>query len=112
MAILTNPGFFLISREEGGHELVGLLYFHDIAANLWTESHGMNLKCFQQLCEEDLTKLIFTTTMWDDVDEDEGTKWEEELKTGHLPHPRGRSLCSAVPEQSPVGNRDSFTESE
>ena len=71
-------------REEGGHELVGLLYFHDIAANLWTGSYGMNLKCFQQLCEEDLTKLIFTTTMWDDVDEDEGTKWEEELKADHL----------------------------
>ena len=41
-----------------------------------------NLRIFQKLCgKEALRHIIFTTTMWDDVQDDEGERREKELRT-------------------------------
>lgn len=40
-----------------------------------------NLRVFEKLCGEDFKGIVLTTTMWNDVDEDEGERRENELRT-------------------------------
>jgi hypothetical protein len=39
-----------------------------------------NLRVFEKLCGKDFKKIVFTTTMWDDIDEPTGTSREQELQ--------------------------------
>jgi len=65
------------SRQIG---LAGLLYFHRISDNRMSGTPMRNLVHFQRLCENELDRVILTTTMWDDVDEATGSMREDELK--------------------------------
>ena len=42
-----------------------------------------NLPIFKKLCEESFDKLVLTTTMWSEVDEEEGAEHEQALKEGY-----------------------------
>jgi len=39
-----------------------------------------NLRVFEKLCGENLNNIVLTTTMWDEVEEEEGRRREDELK--------------------------------
>jgi len=66
------------SRQIG---LAGLLYFHRISDNRMSGRPLNNLHYFRQLCENELDRVILTTTMWDEVDEKTGTNREDVLQT-------------------------------
>ena len=64
--------------------LSGLLFFHRISDNRMGGSPIKNLKMFQNLCGvEALNKVVLVTTMWDEVDEEEGNNRENELTTNY-----------------------------
>jgi len=60
--------------------LAGLLYFHRISDIRMSGSPLRNLRYFQQLCDNELHRVILTTTMWDEVDEETGTNRENVLQ--------------------------------
>jgi len=60
--------------------LAGLLYFHRISDIRMSGSPLRNLGYFQQLCDNELDRVILTTTMWDEVDEETGTNREKVLQ--------------------------------
>lgn len=63
-------------------KLSGLLYFHRISDNRTVGAPFKNLGKFEELCgKNNLQKVILTTTMWDEVDQETGEKREEELKS-------------------------------
>ncbi len=59
---------------------MGLLYFHRISDNRMAGTCLKNFHLFQQLCGESFDKIVLTTTMWDQVEDDIGVAREEELK--------------------------------
>ncbi|KAL0948440.1 hypothetical protein HGRIS_011016 [Hohenbuehelia grisea] len=62
--------------------LSGILYFHRISDNRMAATPLKNVRMFEKLCGEDaLSKVILTTTMWDEVDEELGEHREQELRT-------------------------------
>jgi len=63
--------------------LTGLLYFHRISDPRMTGTALMNLRLFEELCGEHFGTVVLTTTMWDQEDENEGTKREEQLQGEH-----------------------------
>ena len=60
-------------------QLTGLLYFHRISDNRMAGTPLKNLRLFERLCGDDLNRIVLTTTMWDDVDEETGAEREKEL---------------------------------
>ena len=63
-------------------KLSGLLYFHRISDNRMAGSPLKNLGMFEELCGKNaLQKVILTTTMWDDVDQETGETREGELRS-------------------------------
>jgi hypothetical protein len=58
----------------------GLLYFHRISDNRMGQTPLKNLRLFEKLCGKDYNRIVLTTTMWEDVDEETGSKREQELK--------------------------------
>jgi hypothetical protein len=62
-------------------KLSGLLFLHRISDNRWSGAPNRNLVMFQELCGNDALKnVILTTTMWDLVDEQTGSRRETELR--------------------------------
>src|SRR6266498_2260415 len=61
--------------------LSGLLYFHRISDNRMAGTPLRNLRLFEKLCGEEFDRIILTTTMWNEVDDNLGSEREEELKT-------------------------------
>ena len=72
-----------LSRKKESRILAGVLYFHRISDS-WSKFHSDYLGYFQQLCEDDLGKVIFTITKWEAVGEKIGRHREAELKRVHL----------------------------
>jgi len=63
-----------------GIKLAGILYLHRISDNRMAGTPLSNLKVFNKLCGQDaLRNIILTTTMWDQVEIDEGSEREKEL---------------------------------
>ncbi|KAF9533598.1 P-loop containing nucleoside triphosphate hydrolase protein [Crepidotus variabilis] len=63
-----------------GVELCGLLYFHRITDNRMAGSPRRLLETFQNICGEPAFRnVILTTTMWDEIDEEDGASREGEL---------------------------------
>ena len=61
--------------------LAGILYFHRISDNRTTGRPLKHLRMFRKLCGRmTLENVILVTTMWDEVEEDEGYQREEELR--------------------------------
>jgi len=61
--------------------LSGILYFHRISDNRMAGTPLKNLKMFQELCGPDaFSRIILTTTMWDEVEIPVGEQREKELK--------------------------------
>jgi len=63
--------------------LTGLLYFHRISDIRMSGTALKNLHLFEDLCGENFGTIVLTTTMWDQVDENEGTIRTEQLKGEH-----------------------------
>ena len=60
----------------------GLLYFHRISDNRMAGKPLRNLGMFEELCGKNtLQKLILTTTMWDEVDQETGETREGDLRS-------------------------------
>ncbi|KAF8811579.1 P-loop containing nucleoside triphosphate hydrolase protein [Phlegmacium glaucopus] len=60
--------------------LAGLLFFHRISDNRMGGSPMKYLKMFQNLCgNEALKNVVLVTTMWDEVEDEEGRNRETEL---------------------------------
>ena len=74
---------YSLFRAKGSSNLAGVLYFHRIS-DRWSKFHSEYLGYFQQLCEEELGKVVFTITKWEAVDEETGRRREKELKGVHL----------------------------
>ena len=63
-------------------KLSGLLYFHRISDNRMAGTPLRNLGMFEELCGKNaLQKVILTTTMWDEVDQETGETREGELRS-------------------------------
>ena len=61
-------------------KLSGILYFHRISDNRVAGSPYKNLVMFEKLCGMNAPQnIILTTTMWDQVDDDVGSRREKEL---------------------------------
>ena len=62
--------------------LSGLLYFHRISDNRVAGTPLRNLNMLQELCGRDnFQNVVFVTTMWNEVSQDEGRRREEELQS-------------------------------
>jgi len=75
----NGPEWYLrVVRYKRRHRVVGLLYFHRISDN---RAGLKNLLLYHGLCGEHFGgRIIFTTTMWDEVGEETGASREEKLK--------------------------------
>ncbi|KAF9533600.1 hypothetical protein CPB83DRAFT_757544 [Crepidotus variabilis] len=62
-----------------GIRLNGLLYFHRISDNRMAGTPLKNLRLFEKICGEGFDNVIMTTTMWDEVEDEEGDQREKEL---------------------------------
>ena len=72
--------FISPSRYEKDIRLSGLLFFHRISDNRMGGSPLKYLEMFQNLCgPEALKNVVLVTTMWDEVEEEEGRQREAEL---------------------------------
>ena len=72
--------FIFQDRYEKEIRLSGLLFFHRISDNRMGGSPIKHLKMFHNLCGvEALKNVVLVTTMWDQVDEEEGDSRENEL---------------------------------
>lgn len=73
--------FIQLLRYEQQIYLSGILYFHRISDNRMAGTPLKNLRMFQELCGRDaFSRIILTTTMWDEVDIPLGEQREKELK--------------------------------
>jgi len=72
-----------VASHKRGIRLAGLLYFHRISDNRMAGTPLKNIQVFEKLCEESFDKLVLTTTLWSEVDEEEGGEREQELKEGY-----------------------------
>ena len=71
----------LSSSYHGNVTLAGILYFHRISDNRTTGRPLKHLRMFRKLCGRmTLENVILVTTMWDEVEEEEGHEREEELR--------------------------------
>ncbi|KAF5359187.1 hypothetical protein D9756_003431 [Leucocoprinus leucothites] len=62
-------------------QLAGMIYLHRISDNRMGGTPLKNLKLFQKLCGKDrYDKVILTTTMWSEVEREEGYSREKELR--------------------------------
>ena len=77
--------FIFQDSYEKDIRLSGLLFFHRISDNRMGGSPIKYLKMFQNLCgNEALKNVVIVTTMWDEVEEEEGSNRETELFTTYL----------------------------
>lgn len=67
-------------RYERHIYISGILYFHRISDNRMAGTPLKNLRLFQELCGQDaFSRIILTTTMWDEVQIAVGEQREKEL---------------------------------
>jgi len=67
------------NRYKNELRVAGLLYFHRISDDRMAQSAMENLISSQKLFEGEFDRIVFTTTMWDLVDEEMGVKRERQL---------------------------------
>ncbi|KAG9225344.1 hypothetical protein CCMSSC00406_0006269 [Pleurotus cornucopiae] len=72
------------SRYKRQIKVAGILYVHRITDVRMTENPIRHLDTFHELCggNQPAHKVILTTTMWANIDEETGGKRERELKDG------------------------------
>jgi len=62
--------------------LSGIIYLHRISDTRMEGSNMKNLRMFRELCgEKNFNNVILCTTMWEKVDEEEGQRREQELRS-------------------------------
>ena len=62
----------------------GIIYVHRISDNRMTERPGAHLATLQKWCGDDFPqRILFVTTMWHLVDEEMGTRREEQIRTDY-----------------------------
>ncbi|PWW72199.1 P-loop containing nucleoside triphosphate hydrolase protein [Tuber magnatum] len=80
--ILASIADWVKQASQDRKHLSGIIYFHRIVDPRMEGSNMKNLKMFRELCgDKNFNNVILLTTMWDKVDEEEGRKREEELKS-------------------------------
>ena len=75
--------FVTANRYKKRVRLACLLYFHPITDNRMAGSHLKNFVIFKQLCGEEYSTIVLTTTMWDEVDLEIGEQREKELRENY-----------------------------
>ena len=65
--------------------LAGLLYFHPISNIQKFRLPLMRSNYFKRLCQNELNRVVLTSTMWDSVDERTGALHEAKLKRLYKP---------------------------
>ncbi|OCH84690.1 P-loop containing nucleoside triphosphate hydrolase protein [Obba rivulosa] len=80
--ILTQIADFLVSPSQRCAGLNGVLYLHRISDVRVGGAARRNITMFHQLCgPEYMTNVVIATTRWQEVDEETGSRREEELRT-------------------------------
>jgi len=80
--ILSTIANWVQQTNNERKHLSGIVYFHRIVDTRMEGSNMKNLRMFRELCgEKNFSNVILCTTMWDKVDEEEGRRREEELKS-------------------------------
>ena len=80
--ILSTIANWVQQTNNERKHLSGIVYFHRIVDTRMEGSNMKNLRMFRELCgEKNFGNVILCTTMWDKVDEEEGRRREEELRS-------------------------------
>jgi uncharacterized membrane protein len=80
--VLKDIVFWLNTGYKENIQLSGIVYLHPITKNRVTGSTLKNLRMFHKLCgNESLPSVVLATTMWKNVDENDGERRQEELKS-------------------------------
>ncbi|KAK0257976.1 hypothetical protein LTS16_002045 [Friedmanniomyces endolithicus] len=80
--VLKDIVFWLNAAYQRQIRLSGIVYLHPIDKNRMTGSAYKNLRMFQKLCgDASLQSVVLATTMWKNIDEVDGIKRQEQLKT-------------------------------
>jgi len=80
--ILANIAKWVQRASYLRKHLSGIIYLHRIVDIRMEGSSVKNLRMLRELCgEKNFSNVILCTTMWDKVDEEEGRRREEELKS-------------------------------
>lgn len=101
ICLVDTPGFDSTNKSEGDVlrmisdwlnntykrriPLAGLLYFHRITDDPITEhpisgTPSKDFRLFEKVCGKEFSKIVLTTTMWDEVEPEMGEKRESELQ--------------------------------
>jgi hypothetical protein len=80
--VLKDIVFWLNTAYKQDIQLSGIVYLHPINKNRITGSAYKNLRMFHKLCgDASLPSVVLATTMWENVDENDGELRQEQLKT-------------------------------
>ena len=80
--MLKDIAFWLNAAYQSQIKLSGIVYLHPIDMNRMTGSASKNLRMFNKLCgDASLPTVVLATTMWKHVEEEEGIKRQEQLKS-------------------------------
>jgi hypothetical protein len=101
--------------RKGETKLAGIVYLHDISLSRF-ESTRKTLDVFQKLCGEDaLKRVVFCTTKWSDIYEEDGERrtgnlkesyWKEMIESGSTVHKFEDSQESAWDVIAPIIEED------
>lgn len=79
--ILQMIADFLVSTYKEKAKLVTIVYLHNISDNRMTGSLLGNIQTFASFCGQTaMPNVVIVTTMWDKVEDEEGSDREEELR--------------------------------
>ncbi|KAF8147719.1 P-loop containing nucleoside triphosphate hydrolase protein [Crassisporium funariophilum] len=83
--------------------LCGIIYLHDISHNRFSGTAARNINGFHNLCGKAVTdNVAFGTTMWQNVDNEEGNKREVQQKSQWKTFIEKGSIVHRLPDDSPV----------
>ncbi|KAG6810046.1 hypothetical protein H0H92_013608, partial [Tricholoma furcatifolium] len=79
--ILRRISVWLAQSYDTHMKMAGVIYLYDISAKRWQGSMARNFEVFEKLCGQAAArKVVLVTTMWDQVQKEQGEEREEELK--------------------------------
>ncbi|KAF9527273.1 P-loop containing nucleoside triphosphate hydrolase protein [Crepidotus variabilis] len=78
--VLEMISTWLHDRYKRNIKLNGLLYFHKISDNRMGRSSISHIDLFHRIVGKNFQNIVLVSTMWDEVDSDEGEKRENQLR--------------------------------
>jgi hypothetical protein len=79
LAILRIISNWVNQTYKRGFLISGLIYFHRISDLEMKGTPLRNWRAFEKICGDHFNKVVLSTTMWDDVDIEQGQKRTQEL---------------------------------